>query len=81
MLVKPDQDATTMDMRHVHSSNISSIGYDKKESFLVIRFTNGSLYKYYNVPPNVYHELMKATSHGGYFHAEIKGKYEYTKIG
>lgn len=68
-----------MQMLSVSSNDISSIGYEG--STLHICFNSGGLYAYYNVPASVYNGLMSATSHGKYFHANIKGKYGDTKIG
>ena len=68
-----------MQMKSVSSSDISSIGYEG--STLHIRFNSGGLYAYYNVPSGVYNALMSASSHGKYFHANIKGRYGDTRIG
>lgn len=68
-----------MQMRSVSSSDISSIGYEG--STLHIRFNSGGLYAYYNVPASIYNALMSASSHGKYFHANIKGRYGDTRIG
>lgn len=68
-----------MQMISVSSSDISSIGYEG--STLHIRFNSGGLYAYYNVPASIYNGLMSASSHGKYFHANIKGRYGDTKVG
>ena len=66
-------------MTSVNSSNISSVGYEGNT--LHIRFNSGGLYAYYNVPASTYRNLMSASSHGEFFHANIKGRYGDTKIG
>ena len=68
-----------MQMIPVSSSNLSSVGYEN--GTLYIRFHNGSLYSYSNVPASVYQGLMSASSHGQYFAAYIKKCYPYRKIG
>lgn len=68
-----------MNMVSVNSSDIASIGYENR--VLHILFRNGGLYEYSNVPESVYRSLMSAASHGKYFHAHIKGKYGYRRIG
>ncbi len=68
-----------MSMVSVASSDIASVGYEN--GTLHIRFNSGGLYAYYNVPVSVYQGLMKADSHGKYFHANIRGRYGDTKIG
>lgn len=68
-----------MNMIPVASSDIASVGYEG--TTLHIRFNSGGLYAYYNVPTRIYNSLMSASSKGGYFHANIKGRYGDTKIG
>jgi len=70
-----------MNMISVSSSNLSAVGYDKSTMTMHIRFNSGRLYAYFNVPENVYRELMSAGSHGSYFNSFIKGCYGDTKIG
>lgn len=65
-------------MQPVTSSNIAAIGYEK--GTLHIRFRSGNIYAYYHVPESIYNNLMAASSHGKYFHANIKGKYGDTQI-
>ncbi len=70
-----------MNMTSVTSSNLSAVGYDKSTQIMHIRFNSGRLYAYYDVPENVYCELMSASSHGSYFNSVIKGCYGDTRIG
>ena len=55
-----------MDRTPVVSSNIKSIGYDSNSKILEVEFTNMSVYRYYEVPEDVYEELMAAESKGSY---------------
>lgn len=64
----------------VSSSNLASIGYDSENEILEIEFNHGGVYQYFNVPEEVYEELMSADSHGRYFSANIRNDYEYQKI-
>jgi hypothetical protein len=63
----------------VQSSNLSSVDYDWSGT-LTIAFHSGSVYEYYHVPPSEYNGLMSASSHGEYFHAYIKNRYDYRRI-
>jgi|TARA_B100000749_G_scaffold39746_1_gene27204 hypothetical protein len=65
-----------MDRTPVVSSNIKSIGYDSNSKILEVEFTNMSVYRYYEVPEDVYEELMAAESKGSYLHRKIKGSNE-----
>lgn len=68
-----------MERQTVNSSNISSIGYDEENEILEIEFKKGEIYQYFDVPYEVYDELMNAESHGKYLAANIKNVYKYEK--
>jgi len=69
-----------MERQSVESSNLASIGYDAENEILEIEFNHGGVYQYFDVPVNVYEELMNADSHGKYFVHNIKDDYEYQKM-
>lgn len=69
-----------MNRKPVSSSNIRSIGYDHNSKKLEIEFHSGGIYQYFNVPLEIYEELMSRPSHGKYFHRNIKNKYRWVKI-
>lgn len=56
----------------VTSTNLQSVGYDEELRILTIEFRNGSIYAYADVPADVHAELMRAKSHGKYFHGRIR---------
>ena len=68
-----------VDMIYVDSSNIEAIGYDSDAQELHVQFLSGTTYVYYNVPENVYEEIMDAPSKGSYLNRVVKGVYEYAK--
>jgi len=63
----------------VASSNIASVGYDKKSHILEIEFHHGAIYQYVDVPEKVYEELMSSPSQAAYFMNEVKDKFKYQK--
>jgi hypothetical protein len=70
-----------MERQQVDSSNIKSIGYDKENRVLEVEFNyKNTVYNFYDVPESVYNGLMNHESHGKYFNAMIKNKYEYSRI-
>jgi len=69
-----------MKMTPVDSSNLSAVGYDPKTKTMHIRFQSGRLYAYYDVPEDIYQDLMNADSLGSYFNSFIKGAFAYTKL-
>ncbi|MDO8899597.1 MAG: KTSC domain-containing protein [Bacteroidales bacterium] len=69
-----------MKRQAVESSNLASVGYDEEKQILEVQFNHGGIYQYFEVPKNVYEELMNADSHGVYFSANIRNDYEYQKM-
>lgn len=64
----------------VISSNIEEVGYEKDTQELFVRFKNGSLYKYYNVPELEFVAFYSAESVGRYFNVNISRRYQYERI-
>lgn len=69
-----------MEHKPILSSNLKSAGYDEKERVLEVEFTNGTRYRYTDVPPAVYAGLLQAGSAGTYFHQNVRGQYNYKKV-
>ena len=67
-----------VNMIPVSSSNLDSVGY--MSDSLYIRFRDGSLYVYKNVPLGVYISLMASESRGSFLHQNIMGRYQYQRI-
>ena len=70
-----------MERYSVASSNIASIGYDAGTETLEVEFLSGSIYQYYNVPQNMYDQLMQAGSKGRFLNTYIKNAYPYSRVG
>ncbi len=64
----------------VASSNIATIGYDKKSNIMEVEFHNGDVYQHIDVPEKVFLELINAPSHGAYYLHEVRAVFGYTKI-
>jgi len=64
-----------MMMHDVASSELQSVGYDAAVSILEVKFQNGRLYRYQEVPQPVFVDLLRATSKGRFFNAEIRDLY------
>ena len=70
-----------MDWQYVESSNIEAVAYDEDKEELFIQFKNGAVYKYLDVPYNIYNDLLNADSKGQYFYHYIrKGGYVYERL-
>jgi len=64
----------------VQSSNLRSIGYDPNSEILEIEFHHGGVYQYFNVPSEIYANLLAASSKGQYHAHYIKYRYNYNRI-
>jgi len=64
----------------VKSSYIKEVGYDEGKQELRIKFKNGVIWKYFDVPAKAHVSLLLAESTGKYFAAEIKGVFKGRKI-
>lgn len=62
------------------STCFSRVGYDSRNSVLILVFQeSGAEYHYYDVPEDVWESFYDSASLGRYFNANIKGYYEYEK--
>jgi len=64
----------------VSSSNLRSVGYDTSTWTLEIEFRKGRVYQYYDVPEDIYNQLVTASSKGTFHHHYIKNRYRYLKM-
>lgn len=64
----------------VKSSDIDEIGYDKGSQILEVKFLDGSIYDYFNVPIDRYWGISQADSKGKYLTERIKGQYRYERL-
>lgn len=59
----------------VESSALATVGYSKKLRALEIEFRNGSVYRYLEVPSDVYEALLNARSKARFYDENIRHKY------
>jgi len=66
----------------VNSSTIAEIDREviKEELFLKVTFVNGREYLYEGVPAKVYEDFLMAESKGKFFHENINGRYNYSRV-
>lgn len=69
-----------VEMIQVSSSNVESIGFNKEDGVLYVKFLSGGLYIYKNVPLFEFEGLKNAPSIGSYLHRNIKNAYPYERI-
>lgn len=64
----------------VDSTNLDWIAYDEDKKDLYIQFRSGGLYKYSDVPKDIFEGLLNSGSKGRYHNVKIKYKYKYEKL-
>jgi hypothetical protein len=64
----------------VQSSNIAAVGYDTANQVLAVKFSNGTVYHFKDVPADVIEAMKESESKGSFFSKAIRGKYESEKI-
>lgn len=61
------------------SSLIKSIEYSEGEGTLTLQLGDHGIYRYIDVPGEIYSELVNAVSKGKYFNLYIRNSYTFTK--
>lgn len=72
--------AETITRQRVESSSIASIGFRQRDKTLEIEFRSGAVYRYRNVPEEIFKEMMDAPSKGRFFSTRIRNKYHHTRV-
>lgn len=69
-----------MELIDVDSSMISAVGYDQLQQVLEVVFKPSGVYRYRDVPKQVYQELLDAESKGSYMRDSIIDVYPTERV-
>ena len=69
-----------MDRKRVNSSKIRSIGYDEKTQTLEVELSNGQIWQYPKVYPEVYRRFLAAPNPTSFFEDRIAEDYTGRRI-
>lgn len=69
-----------MDRKRVNSSKIRAIGYDEKSQVLEIEFTNGQVFQYVKVYPEVHRRFMAAPNPTTFYDDKIAEDYTGRRV-
>lgn len=69
-----------IEMIPIVSTHLTEVGYDEVSETLRVKFYNGTLYEYHNVPKSIFTSLMDAASPGRFFHRFVRGHYDYRSL-
>jgi len=67
-----------MDLRKVKSTNLSAVGW--QAGTLRILFQTGSAYDYFDVPAELFKQLMESDSKGTFFQDHVVGAFKFKKV-
>jgi len=64
----------------VESSSLKSIGYDRKTRTLEVEFASGGIYRYDDVPTELWSELRHSPSKGKFFQERIRDQFPTARV-
>lgn len=66
--------------RFPDSTAVAGIVYRGSECALDVTFVSGHVYRYFDVPPEVYDRFRVAESAGRFLHEEILDRYDFERL-
>lgn len=69
-----------LDFINVESSSIEAIKYEKGLNTLVVLFKSGQLYRYNDISPTEFNDLLNADSVGSHFAKHIRNNKQFVKF-
>ena len=70
-----------MERKRVNSSKLRSVGYDEQARILEVEMSNGQVYQYTGVYPEVYRRFMAAPNPTSFFDDKIAEEYSSKRVG
>jgi hypothetical protein len=70
-----------MERKALRSGKLKAAGFDEKLRIMEIEWTNGDVYEYKGVSPEVFRQLMNAPSPSSFFEDKIEEAYTAKRIG
>ena len=67
-------------MISVNSTAIARVDYVASTRTLRLEYTSGRIYVYFEVPPQVYEQLLAADSVGEFVNREIKPRFDCAEV-
>lgn len=65
---------------NLDSATLVNASYDHALAQLQLQFRDGTRYTYFGVSPELFHDLLCATSKGGFFNRYIRTHFPYAKL-
>ncbi len=64
----------------MESTALVTVGYSKKLHALEIEFHDGSIYRYLEIPRDIYVAMLAAESKATYYNDHVRGKYHCLRV-
>ena len=64
----------------VESTVLASVAYSLDQSLLEVEFCDGTLYRFFDVPPARFEQLMAADSKGTYFNQNVRNCFRFQPL-
>ena len=74
--VQPVGIVSRIERRPVESRALAAVGYSTRLRALEVEFRRGGTYRYLEVPPSLYEQLMAADSKARFYNRHVRGKYK-----
>jgi hypothetical protein len=71
---------TTPGQVNLDSTTLAAVAYDDRCGELKLDFRDGARYTYSGVAPELFRDLLCATSKGSFFNRYIRGRFPYAKL-
>ena len=69
-----------MQRKRVNSSKLRSVGYDEASKTLEVEMSNGQVFQYTGVYPEVYRRFMAAPNPSAFFDDKIEEEYTAKRV-
>ncbi len=69
-----------MERKRVNSSRIRSVGYDERNQVLEVELSNGTVYQYSRVSPEVHRRFMAAPNPTSFYDDRIAEEYTARRV-
>lgn len=69
-----------MERKRVNSSRVRSVGYDERNQLLEVELSNGTVYQYSKVSPEVHRRFMAAPNPTSYYDDQIAEEYTARRV-
>ena len=72
--------ATTSGRVSLDSTTLTAVAYDDRRGELQLDFFDAARYVYSGVAPELFRDLLNASSKGSFFNRYIRGRFPYSKL-